>query len=188
MAINRARAIWNNFPGAPAYTTVYTEGSVTPVLTALRGFFDSLKALIPSGTTVSFPNSGDILDETTGVVTGAWSATPVTNVVSTATGGSVFAGAAGACVSWRTNNVVAGRRPIARTYLVPLISSSFDNFGTLTTAIQAQIQAAADAAIAASSPGFVIWSRPAPGRAGSTSIITNATVADVAAVLKSRRV
>lgn len=188
MAINKLRAIWNNFPGAPGYTTVYSSGLVTPTLAALRGFFDAVKGFIPNGTTVSFPGTGDILDEATGAVTGAWSTTPPTTVVSTATAGRTYAGAAGVCVSWRTNNLVAGRRPIGRSYLVPLISDVFAPDGTPNSTNLATIQAAADAAIAAATPGFVIWSRPRPGLPGTTSTIIAATVADVGAVLKSRRV
>ena len=79
VTINKIRAIWNNFPGAPGYTTVYSASPPTPTLGALRGFFDAIKALIPNGTTISFPNSGDLIDEATGAVTGAWSSTPQTS-------------------------------------------------------------------------------------------------------------
>lgn len=187
MSINKIRAIWNNWPGAPGYTTVYSASPPTPTLTALRGLFDALKANLPPNVTVSFPNSGDIVDEITGTVTGGWSATAVTTVTSTAAGTTTYAGNAGACISWRTNNIVHGRRPIGRSYIVPLISPSFDSSGSLSTAFLGVIQGAADAAIAAAGTGFVIWSRPSAGRPGTTSIVTNATIADVSASLKSRR-
>jgi hypothetical protein len=187
MSINKIRAIWNNWPGAPGYTTVYSASPPTPTLTALRGLFDALKANLPPNVVVSFPNSGDIVDEITGAVTGGWSATAVTAVTSTASVGTTYAGNSGACISWRTNNIVHGRRPIGRSYIVPLISPAFDNTGSLSATFLTTIQSAADAAIAAAGSGFVIWSRPNGGRPGTTSIVTNATIADISASLKSRR-
>jgi|1186.fasta_scaffold137204_1 hypothetical protein len=188
MSINKVRAVWTNFPGAPGYTTVYSASPPTPTLGALRGLFDALKAYIPANTTITFPNSGDIIDETTGFTTGGWSSTTVANVLSTASASANYAGNAGACITWRTNNIVNKRRPLGRSYIVPLVSVAFDTNGSLSPAFLIAIQAAADAAITAAGTGFVIWSRPNGGRPGTTSSVTSASIADVSASLKSRRI
>jgi len=187
MSINKVRALWTNFSGAPGYTTVYSLSPPTPTLGALRGLFDALKAYLPYQAQIEFPNSGDILDEATGTIQGAWSATSVTNVVSTATIGTGSVGPAGACISWRTNNIVNGRRPVGRSYLVPLVVGAFEANCSLNPTVQTAILSAATAAITAAAGGFVVWSRPAGGRPGTTSLVSTATVADVAAVLRSRR-
>lgn len=181
------RAIWSNFPGAPGYTTVYSLAPPSPTLAALRGLFDGVKALLPFGTTITFPNTGDIIDEATGVVTGGWSATAVTAVTGTGGASTVYAGNAGAAITWRTNNIVNGRRPLGRSYFVPLISTAFDSNGSLATSTLTTFQTAADAALVTAGSGFVVWSRPNGASPGKTSIVVAATIADVAASLKSRR-
>jgi hypothetical protein len=70
---------------------------------------------------------------------------------------------------------------------VPLISTAIDSNGSLATSTLTTFQTAADAAIAAAGSGFIVWSRPGPLGAGVTSIVTGASIADVAASLKSRR-
>jgi hypothetical protein len=114
MTMNKVRVLWQNFPGAPGYSNHYV-GSAVLAQTALRTFYDAIKAFLPTGMTIQIPNTGDQIQEADGSITGAWSGPAQAQVVCTGVGN--YAGPAGACVNWRTANVINGRRPMGRTFL-----------------------------------------------------------------------
>jgi len=184
MTMNRVRVLWQGFPGAPGYSNHYV-GSLTTAQTAIRAFYAALVTYLPNNLTITVPNTGDQVEEATGKITGVW--TGAAQAVVTATGTGNYSGASGAIVNWRTGAIVNGRRPIGRTYLVPLVSGSWDANGTLATATQAGIQTAADALIVALAGELKIWSRPKPTIAGANVTVVTAQVPDMAAVLRSRR-
>jgi hypothetical protein len=142
-------------------------------------------------------SAGDILEDTTGVITGAWTATPVLPVVGT--GAALHAAPVGASVAWLTSTILDGHRLKGRTYLVPLGSDCFAGDGTLDGPRMANIAAAAVTFVAAEAGDLVVWHRPriataatayhpaVTARAGGHGLVTGSSVADVAAVLTSRR-
>ena len=181
------RAVWGNWVGAPGYTTVYCDDQVSTCLAALRAFFDAIKVYIPNGLTVAFPNTGDTIDEASGDIDGAWSATAAATVTGTASASLNYAAGAGVAISWRTNNIVRGRRPVGRSYIVPLVSTAFDTNGTLAATPTGVFNTAVTTMLGSVGSHLVIWSRPQGASPGTTSIIVGGTINDAGAVLKSRR-
>ena len=184
MAISRLRVTWTNWPGAPGYSNFFFS-SLTPNSAAVATFFDAIKAQLPTGLTIQFPGSGDILSETTGQLTGDWSQTAPTSVVGTGTGS--YPGSCGAVVHWLSSSFVRGRRLRGRTFLVPLSGGSYDSAGSLNTGPQGTFQAAANALVTATAGDMVVWSRPGLQGAGSVGPVTSARVPDLAVVMRSRR-
>lgn len=183
----KVTALWQNWPGAPGYTNFYgTEGSGVSLLTdGVRAFFDAIKALIPSGITITVQPSGDTINDTNGNINGAWTVDPAPAIV-TGSGTGTYAGNAGGVVTWRTNGVVGTRRVRGRSFLVPLASSNFDTNGLGAGAINT-LQTAANGLVTAAGGTLAVWSRPTTLRSGSSHLVTAATVPDLAASLRSRR-
>lgn len=184
MTLNRVRVLWQNFSGAPGYTNHYV-GSLVTAQTAIRQFYQDTSTFYPTGLTVSVPSSGDQINEATGQIIGSWSGSAQTNV--TGTGAGNYSGPSGAIVNWRTSLVVNGRRPMGRTFLVPLVVANYDNSGTLASATVTGIQNAANALITALAGELKIWHRPDTKGPGVGATVISAQVPDMAAVLKSRR-
>lgn len=191
--MNRARVAWTNFSGAPGLSTFYL-GSSTVDMTALRTFFDSIKSLLPNSVTIQVPSSGDQLNDTTGTITGVWTGPAQTSV--TGNGGVIgYAGGSGAVVEWLTGLIVGGRRPIGKTFIVPLIAAAYDSNGTLASTTLTTLQNAANALVVAYAGELKIFSRPftppagssKPPRVGVAAQIVAARIPDLAAVLTSRR-
>lgn len=184
MAIDKGVWTWSGFTGAPGYSVFYA----TPAMGlsgVVKTFFESIKQYLPSNVQILSPSSGDTINELSGTLIGGWSG----GVGGTTTGTGVgdYAAPVGASVQWLTEGVVNGRRVRGRTFIVPIISSSFDPTGSLDTAVQASIQSAADALVTAAAGDLFVWHRPVNGGGGSIHPITGARVADRAAVLRSRR-
>jgi hypothetical protein len=184
MTMNRVRVLWQNWPGAPGYTNHYV-GSAVLAQSAIRTFYDALKANIPTGLTIQVPSTGDQVNEATGAITGVWSGAVQAVVTGTAVG--VYAGPVGACVNWRTGNIINGRRPMGRTFIVPLSQASFETNGTLSAAALALIQAAATQLITDLAGELKVWHRPNTAGPGANVTVLTAQVPDMGAVLRSRR-
>lgn len=184
MTLNRVRVLWQNFPGAPGYSNHYVSSAVASQ-SEIRAFYDAVKGFMPSGMTIQVPSNGDQIEEATGQITGAWSGTAQGIVTCTGTGN--YPGSAGACVNWKSNAVVHGRRPMGRTYLVPLTTGSFETNGSIAAATLTAITTAANLLITNLVDGLKVWNRPTPTRAGGQATVISASVPDLAVVLRSRR-
>jgi len=185
----RFHCAWQNWPGAPGVSTFYAEAGadVSTITDALRAFYQALVTFLPTGLTIQVPSSGDIISDVDGSITGAWSdGTPVALVTGTAAG--VYAGNAGAVVHWLTGGVVNGRRVRGRTFLVPLIGSSFDANGSLSAATITAITNAASTLVAAIGTNMLVWHRPKTPAIGSSFDVSAFRVPDLAISLRSRRI
>lgn len=194
MAINRIRAIWTGFNGGPGVSTFYSLSPATD-LPLIHGFFTSLVSMFPDDVTIQIEGSGDILDETSGDLTGTWSDSAPAPVVGVNTGG--YAAPTGIVVIWLTGVVMDGGRLKGRTFLVPCSGALFDVDGSVGAAGLATANGAASGLATASQ--LVVWHRPriaraASGsrpavtyRAGGYASMSGAVVHDFAAVLTSRR-
>lgn len=209
MVMNRHRIVWSNFPGAPGYTNIYTGTSIVDS-TPLKTFFqfaynmDGTPGLawLPNNATLTFPSSGDVIEEATGEIVDDWTGTAPSPLTSNATLAN-FAGGAGAQVQWLSSLIVAGRRVQGKTFLVPMLPVAMDQQGSLATATQTKIQAAAVALIIALAGELKVWSRPfvpdpltnppvgQPGhktaRAGANAQVISSRVPDIAVSLRTRR-
>lgn len=199
--MNRVRCVWTGIPTGPGVSTFYFGTGVTS-MTALTAFFNNAINACPSSIKVTIPNVGDQVDETTGKIVGAWSGSGGAQV--SAIGGSgAYAGQSGLCIDWLTSLVLDGRRRQGRTFIVPLISTSFDTDGTLSSGNITQYTTYATTLITAYAGEMKVFVRPlAPqtakpdnippikarvGHVGAAAQIVSARVPDIAATLRSRR-
>lgn len=193
MTIHRVKVLWTGMPGAPGVSTHYLGSAPAAAdLTAFRTFYNALIAGLPNTLTLTIPGSGDILDETTGTITGTWTATAPSTVVGTAASG--YAAPVGTLAHWVTGGVVRGRRVRGTTFIVPTVNQ-FEPGGTPIGTWITTLQTAATALVTSLGANLVVWARPLrdpdPPHAivepGSLHGVTGATVPDKAMVLRSRR-
>lgn len=165
------------------------SNQTSPPVAAIKTAFQNLSGAIAPGTTITIPNSGDIIEDTTGALTGVW----------TGTGGGSFTGTsdpriaagAGACIGWTTGGIVMGkkgpRKLRGRTFLVPLGASSYDSDGTLQAGTKTGCEAVGTGLIAAG--GLAVWHRPTTpgGSDGNSYAVLSSKVRDKVAFLSSRR-
>lgn len=187
MTVNRVRVVWSNFPGAPGYTNLYTGTSITDY-TPIRTFFAAFSTSLPASVSITVPTSGDQISESTGAITGSWTATVTGGAVSGSAGNSgAYSGSSGMQVQWLSTLIARGRRVQGKTFIVPGYSSIYDSNGSIATATLSAAQTAANALITALAGGLYVWSRPAPGYTGQIAAVTTARVPDIAVTLRSRR-
>jgi len=148
-------------------------------------FFNAVKGLIPSVTSINVPTSGDTVDENTGTLASGWSAGTGGTVVCTGAG-NYFAGV-GAYINWGTTTIVAGRRLRGRTFICPMTVNQSDTNGTLLAAAVTTLQTAGNTL--AGTGHLSVWHRPsAPGMADGTSgAVSSALVPDQVTSLRTRR-
>jgi hypothetical protein len=89
-------------------------------------------------------------------------------------------------VRWQTSGIVNGRRVKGRTFLVPLINTTYGS-GVIGAGTVSAIQSAADTFVASAGADMRIWHRPTAGAGGIAYPITAAVVPNLATVLRSRR-
>lgn len=188
MAIQRLRVEWSGsaIDGA-GVTTLFGEADGT---TALYAAFNQLLgqclSLLAPDLTITVPQSGDVLDEATGTLTGTWgSGAPA---VHNTAGTTNYARGVGARIVWGTSAIHAGRRVRGSTFLCPLKSTAYDGTGSLTTTAVTDLQAGVDAYLIAMGARGRVWSRPTTSRPGIASAVTSGFVPDEISWLRSRRV
>lgn len=176
----------------PGVSTLYCADDPVGWPTAAHDFFAAFASALPTGLSIRVPNTGDIIDATTGEITGTWvqgTAPALVNGV----GGGVYAKGVGLQVKWSTSGITRGRRVKGTTFIVPLIASAFDSDGTLSSTWVTAGATAGNAYITAAA-GACIYTRPkpAPGGIGPDSpgkiqLITGAVVPDRVSWLRTRR-
>lgn len=181
--ISRLRSVWTGFPGGPGVTTMFFLDTATAV-ESVHTLWTDLASRFPIDVHIQVENSGDIIEDTTGDLTGSWSADAV--AVVNGSSSDSYAAPAGGVIDWITETIANHRRLRGRTFLVPLSSVEYENDGSLENAARTSMQAAADAFVASQSASFVIWHR-GTGSDGSNGLVTTAFVPDMIAVLRSRR-
>lgn len=184
MAIDKGVWTWTGFSGAPGYSIFYATPDVG-LSGVINTFWGTVAEYLPTAVTIAGPTTGDRLDETTGTLTGTW--TGGAGGTEPGRGAGAFAAPAGVSVTWLTAGVKNGRRVRGRTFIVPIIASAYANDGSLETTAHAELQAAADALVAAAAGDLKVWSRPVGGVGGSAYPVTGARVADRVSILRSRR-
>lgn len=174
-----------------AVSVLHFDGSdnAAPPVANVKAAFLAAQLLFPSGLTLTFPSTGDRIDDTDGSLTGVWSATGSGTVGGSNT--SAPAAGVGACIGWTTGGIVSGtkgpRKLRGRTFLVPLASAVYDGDGTITSSSLTALQTLADA-IRAAGP-LAVWHRPSSAAAtdGNSYGVLSAKVRDKVAYLSSRR-
>lgn len=185
--ILRMRCVWSGTAiTGDGLTTFYLPQAETGMSAVVNTFFDSIKAYLAAGSTITIPDTGDLVDDATGELAGSWSDGSTSTVQTTGAGG--FAAGVGARVKWSTQGVVNGRRVRGSTFLVPLSAAQYQSDGTLLDATKGVLQTAANTMNNAFSSGLLIWHRPVNGAGGSSHAVTSGEVPDKVSWLRSRRV
>lgn len=186
MTIEQGVFTWSGFTGAPGYTIQYGLPGGNGVAN-LRGLFEGIKQYLPSIVRITYPSSGDVINQTNGQVTGQWTATGQPQTVATGTGG--FAAGTGLHINWITQTFVGGRRLTGRTFIVPVTVGCYSADGTLDNTVLSTIQTSVNTFIAASAGNFVIWHRPTSKGAndGLSATVTQGIVPDRVSRLKNRQ-
>lgn len=192
----KVNSVWTGVTGLPGVSTFYTLS--VPTISRYKTFFDAIAAAFPPGIKVTTQATGNIIESTTGTLTGQWSGG--TDVVSQMTGGTAsYTSASGPYVRWITSTVLDGRIVKGRTFLTPVSISAYDAAGNINTNTVSVIQAAATALVSAHAQDLVLWHRPRAARAatatkpavaarpGGHAIVTGAVVPTKVGVLRSRR-
>lgn len=192
----RLRVTWSGAAVVgPGLSTFYALDTSPGFPAAVRALMASYATSIPSGTTITVPNNGDVIDAATGALTGVWTDGAPPAAITTSASGT-YARGVGAQLRWRTSGIVAGRRVVGSTFLVPIQSLAFDTDGTLGPATVTGLLGPANTYLSAA-PYAVVWSRPfagnpsatppKPARSGSVHLITSVSVPDRPSWLVSRR-
>lgn len=184
--IARIRVTLSGLQGLPGVSTFYALDPVTAV-PALRTFWAAVALKMPIAIRIQVEATGDLIDESTGKAVGSWSTTGVA-VVSGGVSGA-YAAPVGYAINWLTGVFIEGRKVRGRSFLVPIIGSSFESDGTPVFAHADGMRAAGDTMIGTVPANFLVYHREtAEGAADGTGVaMTSSVVNDKAAVLRSRR-
>jgi hypothetical protein len=189
--IQRLRVAWSssNVVG-PGLSTFYCSTAGDNLSAGVKAFFTGLASTIAGGTTITIPNFGELIEDTTGDLAGSWSSSPADGGTVTATGSGSFASGVGLRVVWNTSGIHAGRKVRGSTFVVPISSSAFEGAAFIVEAVRANVLTAANGLITAV-PSLRILSLPTvhSGVAvpGQSSTVTAALVPDKVSWLRSRR-
>jgi hypothetical protein len=192
----RARTTFTGMIGGPGVATFYFLDDIS-FYTSLNSFWDTLKTVMPDDVMITVEAFGDIIDDATGTITGAWTDTPVAGRLGTRA--ENYAAPAGILMSWNTATILDGRRVRGHTFVVPATSNNFDSIGHVAAGSITAVQAAGAALQFEQHDSFVIWHRPRAARAatpklkaltahaGGHALVTSAAVSPRVCVLRSRR-
>jgi hypothetical protein len=185
-SIDRLRVTFSGASIGSGVATHYALSSASGGQPAVKAFWTSVAAFMFSGVSIHVPNSGDQLDDATGVVIGAWSGGTAATIAGSGAG-STYAAGVGMGVDWLTTTLHGRRRIRGRTYIVPLSPGNFDTDGTIYNPTAASVLTDATFMLSSAPGAFVIWHRPVGGSGGVSAPITSAVVPDKVSWLKSRR-
>jgi hypothetical protein len=169
----------------PSVMTLYQDAANTGLPAATVTWLNAIKANFPPSLSFVVPGGGDILGEADGALIGSWSDGGGATVVGTGTGG--FAIGVGARVRWTTAGITRGRRVRGTTFLVPLMSGSYETDGRIRAATVTALQTPTNAFLTTMGSNLLIWSRPKGADAGDSHPVTAASIPNLPSTLRSRR-
>lgn len=195
----KVTAKWAGFSGAPGYSNFYfrdfsatgepLESDAQSAVNRVNTFFGAIADRLPPNVNVTVQPEIQVIESTNGQLVNVWTV-PTPTAIPGTSATLTYSAPSGVVVTWRTATVVRGRRARGRTFIVPVASSCYQSDGTIEPTSHADF-ATASAALAANTgtPDLGVWVRPTVKGAsdGLWAPVTNATVPDKAAVLRSRR-
>lgn len=199
--LERIRATWSGFPGAPGVSTFYaTNASV--VQPQINDLFGALTGVVPASISILTESSGDVIESTTGEIQSTW--TSAVTAALTGQSSGQYAAPVGAQIQWLTPGRFSGRRLVGKTFIVPLSGFSFQADGSLTVEALSALNTAANNLVVAAAGNFKVYQRPQQAtpswtdvhgrlhpaklaRAGGFGSVIGHRVPDKAVVLRSRR-
>ena len=72
-SIERVVCVWNGGVGLPGVSVFYGNPAVPGLKTDLEAFFDTVADSFPAGVSVTVPANGDMIEDSTGALSGTWS-------------------------------------------------------------------------------------------------------------------
>lgn len=181
--LGRLRVSWTGFTGAPGLSTFYAEDTGSGFCAAVLNFFTQIRGVLPNVVTITVPSEGDLINDASGALVGAWSDTG--GGTTTGNGGTTYAGPVGAVVHWNTGAIINSRRLRGSTFIVPVASGFDDTDGTVSSGGLSTLRTQASNLVGAVAT-LRAWHRPG-NTSGSSALITSASVPDKMVVLRSRR-
>ena len=200
MAVGIVRTEMSGLSGGPGLSqmTLAVQGTgewngtlAQSAVNAVRAFWGSLASSMPNDVTLQTQPAIDVYDELTGaLIDSVVAATPPTSV--TGVSAAAYAAGAGAKIDWQTGQILAGRRVVGHTYVVPLSSGAFETDGTIGATMISSAQSAINTYLNALNTGslwHVVWTRPRVGSQSppGASVVTSGQMKDKTAFLRGRR-
>lgn len=188
--MQRVRVILSGFPGGPGVSTFYFIDAAT-ALPALHAFWDQCVGNMPTTVQAQVQNTGDVVSDVDGSLTGSWSG-PAQLPLSGVRAGS-YAAPSGLCVTWGTNVILDHHHVRGRTFVVPLGGACYQSDGSLDNAVVTSLETAAFNLITAPTGNLLVWHRPRKATAtltahpGSQVEVVSGVIRDKVVVLRSRR-
>jgi len=186
----RIRMVWSGtgVVGGGVSTFYCSSSTVAPTLSALSTLMNSTLGSLPPAVNLNIQTSGEILNDVSGAVVGAWSETPA---IATKVGSAPpsYAAGVGARIIWNSADVYRRRRVRGSTYIVPFSTNQYSTDGTIADSWISAFNTALGVYVNALAPNIFIWSRPTSATAndGKAHPITAATVAVKVSWLRTRR-
>lgn len=192
--LREIRTEWKGPQAQLMYSVMYFEApsvAVAAQRTALKGFWDAVKAQLSNQYTFTIEPTGRIIDDASGTLVGSWSeTTPLNGAGSIAT--QPVPDATQMLFRWGTGEVVNGRFLKGRTFVPGLSRDALVNGNLNGTAVTAMTGAANS--FAAAGTGFVVWQRPRPSseahpiyRPGQSRPVASGSCWNELAVQRGRR-
>ena len=195
MALVRTRAVLTGLPvGGDCLSYFYWDaGSTSAVdtlnegLARVRAMFVVGAAAILSGGTINFPNQGDILDPSTGQITGEAVGTVVAPVSTTGAGDALPAQTQG-LIRYRTSDFVNGHRVQGRTYIpAPTETLSQSGYPTIAYINSLNSMHAKLGTMVTIAVSQMVWHRPSISGPGSAHVVTSRSASPDWASQRGRR-
>lgn len=179
----RVRTVFTGVTGSPWVSTAFFgEGSGTgqQAATAVGAFWSSVDSLMEVSVSWSTLADVEIVDASTGQVTGVVNTTPVTGGGVAATTGLPVA--TQALVRWRTGVYVGGRE-IRGRWFIPGLATTANTDGAPSSTVLSTVNTAAATLLADANADLEVWSR----KNGTAPVAVSGSCWNQFAVLRSRR-
>lgn len=192
MSVGQVQIRWSDFTGGPGYTTLnFVGGTPDPIdggamIDAAEDFAVIVAERMGNQQHLQVQPEVRWFNEATGILEDI---TGVVPAPSSHAGGAGQIGPlpSGACISWNTSGIHAGRVVRGRTFCVPLGVLAYEEGGSLSSVTMTNLANAAIGLIGATGATFGVWARPVGGAGGAIFPVTSHHITDQAAVLRSRR-
>lgn len=193
--MQKMTATWTGFTGAPGTTTIYFQGASIVGPGVLKTFFDAWAPFIPNTVSVQVNATGELVEPTTGQVTGTWSVAPVAAVVGSAVGG-VLVVTQGVQMRLETGSFRRGKHIRGRFFCIPSSSAVLASNGTVASNAISALTAAGNSLVTGSNAQLGVFHRPLKDYSVKPPVIkeqgefipaSTCTPLSKVAVLRSRR-
>lgn len=182
----RLRVAWGGSPViGPGVTTLFFDEASSGFVADTVTLFTSLLSRLPAPMTLDVPNTGELIQDTTGDIVGTWTETGGATLTATNVTGHLDG--VGGRITWETSARRNNRPVRGATFLVPLSMQQYSGAGEIDSAAVAAIQTAVSTFITARAGSMRVWSRPSAAGAGSSATVLSGIMHPEISWLRSRK-